>query len=60
MASSLFPSCLLFSEVLRLRKSVKPLCEEDHEDHAALLPTIQVALVAVKEDGEQQQGVLRE
>lgn len=28
VASSLLPSCLVFSEVLRLSKSVKPLCED--------------------------------
>ena len=47
----------VFSEVLCLSESVKPLCE----DKATLLPpTTPVALVAVKEDGEQQQGGLRE
>lgn len=35
MASGLFPSCLVFSEVLRLSKSAKPLCE----DTATRLPT---------------------
>lgn len=56
VASSLLPSCLTFSEVLRLSKSVKPLCE----GAATSYQPPKWPLVALKEDGEQQKGVLRE